>query len=247
MSLNATVSLFREHSASCGGVFGVDAIVRDESSFRLSFFVENTGEQGDLRLMFDSNRAYGLDAEQAAQWTKRYPQLHAQGATGRAIQDFTDRSFGLIATGEQLPITLHPGERWEGWLESARQPLPDDIVALFAYVGPFAQAKHKRMLMYVMANRITPFLSLGEPVEVAPSSGLALLKNRTVAILRVQWAGIRTWSTFWGLVGVFAGIVGGQLLFSSAAGLALGILGGALGLTLPWLARWYLADRKNNR
>lgn len=239
---------FRELCRECGASFAIDHLERAADGFRVHLAVENTGEHGRLKLVFDANRAFALTAGEAASWIRSYPRVWAQGRTLIEIQKVTKRVFALHPVeGSGLPVEISVGERWDGWFESVRRPLPEEIVALLFTFLPIQQERPKRALALLSQDRTRPFVGLKGEVTVKPPSAFRLLGFRLVASLRSQWIGLRSLESLSGMGGVALGFFGGDL-FLGAEGSIVGAVVGLLGGTaLVQVGRVYWRDRGSRR
>jgi len=151
---------YDEQCTACGARFRIDRIVSEDDSFRLHVSVESLLKSETLDLLLDGTRVVPLAAGEATEWANTYSWNLATGTGYPGYRELLKKAVTLrpVAAGE-LPMTLGPGQRWEGWLEVAKS-LPEDTAAFIPTIGPLT--RDGRFYSHNSHDPRRPFVSLGE-------------------------------------------------------------------------------------
>jgi hypothetical protein len=166
------------HCRTCGAEFTVGEVRGDIDRILVHLTVRNTGEHGTIHLDLDRSHVFLMSELEAAYWEAEYPRIWAQDRPSE-ILGRVERIFMLHATpGSSLPVSLEPGQTWQGWFETLRRALPVATHALFFVFGSFAQdGSHGERWSFV-SSETKPYFALGRGIDLVPLTGPARAWSR---------------------------------------------------------------------
>jgi hypothetical protein len=163
---------YHENCPRCGMQWTVTVDEFSEGPDTVEVSIRNTGERGELQLLFDKVIGVALNAQQAEAWQSIYPQARAErNAFGRLAPLQVRQVNMTFASGPQPPVTLRSGSSWTG-----RYNLTTDIPAgTAAVIFSFGDVRHEttpaglaEVDAWLTWDLNRPFIGLDGEVRVTP-------------------------------------------------------------------------------
>jgi hypothetical protein len=167
------VASYEETCPPCGMRWRVDILRSDGRPAAARVRVENTGERGNLTLLFTQVGGAYLDSTQAEGWARVYAEARAnRSVPDQFVRVGSSNTRWRASNDTRLPVTIAPGSSWTGSFELAQGRLPSDPSALILTFGPVRYEKvsegQPQQESWITWDATRPFIGLRGQTPARP-------------------------------------------------------------------------------